>query len=399
MFNKEKSPFSPGSPVPVELFVGRKKQIEEFLRYAHQVTLGKQENVFLEGERGIGKSSLASLLRYVVEEKEQMVCVHAFMGRVDTLEEVVRSTIDQLIKTGKRAGWLDKVKSLFGKYIREVGLYGISLSFKPPLEDLREMVTQFPQVLKGIWETMKEDWKGIFIVLDDINGLIEDTKFANWYKSFADELATAYRDLPVLLTLVSVPGGRDKLTDIQPSLMRIFRVLSIDKLSDDEVREFFFKAFGEVGTEVDDEAMKLMVKYSSGLPILMHEIGDAAFYIDEDSNIDLRDAQRGIIDAAERIGVKYLDPKVYRAIRSERYKSILRKLGEPGAIKRRFHKIEIEKHLTSDEKKVFNNFLQKMQRIGVIEQDKDAGRGSYLFVNELYPVYIRLQSGRMGRER
>lgn len=46
MNNKENSPFTPGSPVPVELFVGRSEQIEELVRYVGQISLGKQENVF-----------------------------------------------------------------------------------------------------------------------------------------------------------------------------------------------------------------------------------------------------------------------------------------------------------------------------------------------------------------
>jgi len=56
---KEDSPFTPGSPVPVELFVGRVDQIKEILKYVNQSASGRQENVFFAGERGIGKSSLA----------------------------------------------------------------------------------------------------------------------------------------------------------------------------------------------------------------------------------------------------------------------------------------------------------------------------------------------------
>ena len=57
----------------------------------------------------------------------------------------------------------------------------------------------------------------------------------------------------------------------------------------------------------------------------MHEIGDSTFWIDTDGKIDADDAFKGVLSAAEKIGQKYLDPKVYKAIRSERYRSILRK--------------------------------------------------------------------------
>jgi len=63
MNNKEYSPFTPGSPVPLDLFVGRSNQIQEVVRYIKQTLSGRQENIFLSGDRGIGKSSFASFIR------------------------------------------------------------------------------------------------------------------------------------------------------------------------------------------------------------------------------------------------------------------------------------------------------------------------------------------------
>lgn len=58
---KDRSPFSPGNPVPIELFVERIGQIEEIRKHVKQVKTGKQESFFLAGERGIGKSSFANI--------------------------------------------------------------------------------------------------------------------------------------------------------------------------------------------------------------------------------------------------------------------------------------------------------------------------------------------------
>jgi hypothetical protein len=110
--------------------------------------------------------------------------------------------------------------------------------------------------------------------------------------------------------------------------------------------------------------------------------------------IDEDDALYGIFTAAEVVGKKYLDPKVYRAIRSERYRSILRKLGETWDFSGSFKKKEVEAKLTQSEKKVFHNFLRKMRELGVIESDLESGRGAYRFVNDLYPVYLMLESER-----
>jgi len=399
MNNKENSPFTPGSPVPVELFVGRAEQITEILRYVKQASSGKQENVFLTGDRGIGKSSLASFLRYLVATKQNVLGIHVFLGGVSTMEEMVRHILDQLLKETKEEVWFEHISQFFGKYIKEVGLFGISVSFNPPEPDLKDLVRNFPEVLNNLLEKIKNEKAGLFIALDDINGLVEKADFANWYKSFVDEVATHYEHFPVFIMLTGLPEKRDILSIRQPSLMRIFRVVDIEKLSDEEVEGFLSTAFEKVGTKVEPEAMELMVRFSSGLPLLMHEIGDATFWADDDTVIDKDDAFAGISNAAEAVGKKYLDPKVYRGIRSERYMSILRKLGETGPISQNFKKKDVEATLTESEKKVFNNFLIKMRELGIIESDLESGRGAYRFVNAIYPVYIWMESARFKEKQ
>jgi len=172
--------------------------------------------------------------------------------------------------------------------------------------------------------------------------------------------------------------------------MRVFRVVEIEKLSDAEVNDFFLRAFKKVNIQVEESAMKTMVKFSSGLPTIMHEIGDAVFWIDNDGIVKDIDVGRGIVAAAENIGKKYLDPLVYRAIRSEKYRSILRKLGD--SAKTRFKKKDIAAKLSAEEMGVFDNFLRVMRDRGVIMVDQEFERGTYKFVNDIYPVYILLEN-------
>ena len=396
MNNKENSPFTPGSPVPVELFVGRSEQIKELIRYVGQISSGKQENVFLVGDRGIGKSSLASYLRYYVDTRKSILGIHVFLGRVSTLEGMVCHIFDQILKETKGQAWFEDIAKFFGKHIREIGLFGISVSFFPPEEDLRELVRKFPEALSNLLKKIKEQKSGLFIALDDINGLVEKEEFANWYKSFVDEVATHYKDFPVFIMLIGLPEKRDTLSRLQPSLMRIFRVVEIEKLSDKEVKDFLSIAFEKVGIKVEPDAMELMVRFSSGLPLLMHEIGDATFWIDTDGVINEKDAIAGVLKAAENVGQKYLDPKVYRAVRSPRYRSILRKLGKR-PLSRNFMKRDVEVRLNEDEKSVFHNFLRRIRELGVIEADVERGPGAYRFVNEIYPIYIWMESERSKR--
>jgi len=393
---KENSPFTPGSPAPLELFVGRVEKIKEILRYVEQAKKGKQENVFLAGERGIGKSSLVSFLRSLVDTKD-VIALHIFLGGVTNLDELVRNIFEQLLKQTSQQKWFSKITGFFGNHIDQVGLFGISLSFNPPKKELNDLVRYFPEALYNVLEKIKDEKKSLFLALDDINGLSKKAEFAHWYKSFVDYVNTHYNNFPVFIMPVGLPEIRDSLSEIQPSLMRIFRVVDIEKLSDKEVKEFFEKAFEKVKINVEDEAMDIMVRYSSGLPILMHEIGDAVFWNDNDGVIDKEDALGGLIDAAENIGRKYLEPKFYRTIRSDRYKSILRKIGEEFST--RFIRKEIESSLNVNEKRVFNNFLRRMRELGIIIPDVEEIQGTYKFVNELYKVYIFLESQQFKKKR
>ncbi len=387
---KEYSPFTPGNPVPKEFFVGREKQINEILRYAKQSTTGKIENVFLSGERGIGKSSLASFLCYYLREEENFLGIHVLLGGVDSLNELARRVFENIYKVSNKKQWFEKISSYFGNYVEKVGIFGIDVTFNPTSKSLSEIVKNFPTALHNITEKIRNDKKALFIILDDINGFCKKPDFANWYKSFVDYVATHQLDFPVFMMLIGLPEIRDMLSVHQPSLSRIFRVIEIEKLDNNEVLEFFKKAFNSVEIKVEKEALQIMVRFSNGLPILLHEIGDAVFWNVTDDIVTEKIAVQGVLEAADRIGKKYLDPKVYRAIRSERYRSILRKIGED--IKTGFHKNDILKKLKEKEQKVFDNFLKRMIDLGIIIKDIETGRGHYKFVNDLYSIYIWLES-------
>lgn len=121
----------------------------------------------------------------------------------------------------------------------------------------------------------------------------------------------------------------------------------------------------------------------------MHEIGDAVYWLVQDNVVSVEDAVDGVFEAAERIGKKYLEPKVYRTIRSERYRSILRKIGSFSPV---FTRKEIVSKLTREEQNVFDNFIKTLRKLGIIEPYMELGRGAYSFVNPIYPVYIHLES-------
>ena len=77
---------------------------------------------------------------------------------------MVKHIFEQLLKETKKESWFDNIKNLFGKYIKQVDIFGISVSFNPPAEDLKELVRNFPEALYEVIEKIKDQKKGLFII-------------------------------------------------------------------------------------------------------------------------------------------------------------------------------------------------------------------------------------------
>jgi len=390
---REYSPFTPGQPVPVEFFVGRRSQVEEVASMVRAASKERFSIGFLSGERGIGKSSLASFVRHLCEYEHQVLGVHVFLGGVSELTEMARRTFDRLLKESVDRPWHQKVRTFLGNHVRKVGLFGVTVGFEAGMRDLEKLVHDFAPSVRRLAQELADTRKGVFLVLDDINGLAASEPFANWLKSLVDEIATSSERFPLCLLLVGLEERRQALVHSQPSLARVFNLVDVKPWSDEECREFYERAFMSINVDIESKALDTITTFAGGLPALAHEIGDAVFRVDEDSRIDERDALLGVATAADVIGRKHLVPQVYDALRSQRYRAILRKLvrefKEP-----RFKRAHVLQRLAKEEERVFDNFLRRMRDLGAIVPDPDRGRGAYCFVNRLHHLYFWMEAER-----
>lgn len=399
MVTKEQSPFSPGKPVPIEYFVGRVREIERITRAMKQASFGRNENVFLTGERGIGKSSLANASLSVAEKIYRFTSVSCDLSTAKNVDEVCRIIFMRFVEKSSELGFLDKAKAVLGKYIKEVqpSFFGVKMNIKFTDEerDLRELRLDFTRTLISFYERMKPDSKGIFLILDNLNGITKIPEFAYFLKGIVDEIASLREQVkfPFLLMLVGIEERMADMQKNQPSLPRIFDVVELTPMSAAESRGFFTKSFSSVGISVDAKAMEAMVKFSSDLPVLLHEIGDAVFWYNKDDIIDEDDAFAGIIGAADSIGKKYLEHQVYEQIRSGIYQAILRKISSNMLIP--IKRKEMLKSMSLTEARSFDNFCRRMKGLGIL---KPGERGEYLFTNRLYAAYFFLEARRAERE-
>ena len=385
----ELSPFRPGQTVPLEFFVGRIAEIERLQSMVKASTQGQFKIGFISGERGIGKSSLASFVRYLSDSSCNTAGCHVYLGGVRELNEMVRTTFDRILKESIDKSWHQQAMAFFGDHVRKVGLFGFSLELNITDKDLPSLSRNFVPSMRHLLDKLSDQKEALLLILDDINGLATSEDFANWLKSTVDEITTSGQEMPLCILVVGLEERRRELISGQPSLARVFELIDISPWSDDEAAEFYQRTFESANAKIEETELNSLVRFTGGLPVLAHEIGDAVWRTAQSLNINAREVSQGISVAAEIIGRKLLEPQIFSAIRSERYRSILRKIaGEPQMY---FRRAELVENLTEKEAKVVDSFLRRMKQLGAIETIADV-KGGYRFPNLLHALYFRLES-------
>lgn len=389
--NKGRSPFYPGQPVPFEFFIGRMTEIGRITRAINQVELGKPQAIFLNGEYGIGKSSLAGFMGRTAEVHNHLLCIHVLLGGAETLEDVATKTVEAVIKSQlHKTTPKEKIGNFLSKYISGPEIFGFGINFESLKADGPNLSHGYLPFLKELLSRFQEDGvKGIMLILDEINGITRNPNFSHFIKTLVDENALSKTPLPLLLMLCGIDERRREMIQQHQPIERIFDIVEIKPMNVPEMTDFFNRTFNSVNMQVNASAMSLLCHYSAGFPKIMHIIGDSVFWLDKDNTIDKDDAFNGILIAAEEIGKKFVDQQIYKMLRSKDYHSIITKLVKE-QFDLSFKKTNIEKGLSETEKKKFNNFLQRMKELTVISSG--AEKGEYIFNSRLVRLYMLLNS-------
>lgn len=396
--SKEQSPFSPGKPVSPSLFMGRQEELTLVDRAIRQAGAGKPQYLFITGERGIGKSSLAGIALELGKREHGFVGVQAQIGAATTLEEACRRIYESLVDQISEKPLIDKAREIFQRYISRVDLFGIGVEFKRDESTRQDLTVHFLSFLaQTVKAVLDSGHRGLLLIADDLNGVTRDPRFAMFLKSTVDQIAlTRMRELPWVLALVGVRERMDDMKEAQPSVGRIFQPIGLTLMDQQAAKTFYERAYSSVGHSWDDAAVDFMSRTVGGYPAMWHELGDAVFWYDDDQHISMRDALEGMVRAAQAVGCKYLKGPLYDELRSNVYRSILRFLAERSARldmgkPLTFTRSEALQQLPPKEARNLDNFINKMRKLDVLRTVR-GHRGQYEFTSFLFEFYVMLQS-------
>ncbi len=228
------------------------------------------------------------------------------MGGARNLDDLATAILEATIRSGALDPKIsEKFKNWLANYIDGVTLFGFRVNTKALKNDAPSFSTPFGMLsfLSELRERLKDTGiKGIFLILDEINGITADPQFSNFIKGLVDANALSKEPLPLLLMLCGVEEQRREMIQRHQPIERIFDVVEITPLNEQEMEEFFKRAFESVQISVKPEAMWFLTHYSAGFPKIMHLVGDKAYWIDKDNIIDESDALNAVITAADDVG-------------------------------------------------------------------------------------------------
>ena len=170
--SEKESLFQPGQPVSPDRFKGREDVIQNILRYFPSVKSGNPQHFFITGKRGMGKTSLANYISDLARNNYSMVTAHIMSDGVHDIDELVVQIIERILNNIRSEKWSEKIFELIGNHIESVGFKGVYIKFKPQEAELKNIKDNLAFYLADLVNDFK-DKDGLFIVIDDINGLSE----------------------------------------------------------------------------------------------------------------------------------------------------------------------------------------------------------------------------------
>ncbi|MBR0271304.1 MAG: hypothetical protein IJQ68_04835 [Methanobrevibacter sp.] len=251
------------------------------------------------------------------------------------------------------------------------------------------MKNNFADFLLNISKSLKEK-NGLFIIIDDINGLSKTSEFPNWYKGLSETIDFSDNFVPVAFTLVSYKENFNKLTTLNPSFSRIFHLIEIDHLNDEDIELFFIENFEKYSIRFENKkALKHMVYYSWGMPLVMQQIGEETFWNVKNDLISEEIVFKSVLNASIELGNKQIS-LILDQIENDEYENILLKLGKHKLIE--FEISDIKEILNDKENEILNEFLLRMEELNILEHVGKKIKERYTFTNRLYFVYFLIKA-------
>ncbi|MDA0735484.1 MAG: ATP-binding protein [Chloroflexi bacterium] len=243
--------FTPASPIDaVSLFRGRSAQIQMLIETVSQIG----QHAIVYGERGVGKTSLVSVLREIVGESvlSTFHFAHVNCDIEDTFTSLWRKIFLELQVDDR-----GRVSAIRQPHLETRTLLADRLGDTISPDDIRRLC----RLVDGHLVVIIDEF-------DQLSGNLDTIRLiANTIKTLSD------RRSEVTLILVGIADTVSQLVTEYESVERNLVQIHMPRMSGDEVELIIREGLTALGFAIDDENLSYVCSIAQGLPASAHRIG------------------------------------------------------------------------------------------------------------------------------
>ena len=340
------NPFQPNSLVTPGMFSGRVNEICSIEQSLFQTKHGNPHHFLIEGERGIGKSSLLYYVDLVSRGRIPAINGPSFnFITISTELSKSRDYYDIIRTLGKELkrviGNEQKIKSAAAEcwdFLTKWEVLGVRFHKSRQEVEPSELLDSFVSAIEQLCSETEGAFDGVLILIDEADAPGEDAELGELLKLLS-EMLTKRQCSNVVIGITGLPILIQKLKASHESSARIFETLVLEPLEPEEriqvIRRGLSVAREKNGfsTDITDDALNLISHLSEGYPHFVQQFAYCAFNEDTDNTIDFADVAEGAYKengALDQLGQKYFNDLFFVRISSDHYRNVLMAMAEHG---------------------------------------------------------------------
>lgn len=272
--------FSPSAPVSRrDLFAGRSQQMEDLVDTVYE----RGQHAVIYGERGVGKTSIATVMTRVFDGHETQLGVRVNCDSSDTYGQLWRKVFEQIESLAPT--FFDPSD---GGAARQV------------LQEVQARDEIVPNDVRRVLARLAETKECVIFIdeFDTLRDAAASRLFADTIKMLSDQL------VPATMVLIGVADDLDELIEEHGSVRRALVQIHMPRMSNDELREIVEQGLGLLNMKCAPQALDRITHLSQGFPHYTHLLAQASARtaIDGDRTVvELKDVGKAIGRVVDRV--------------------------------------------------------------------------------------------------
>jgi hypothetical protein len=272
------NPFRPGAGHMPPYLAGRQQETDEFRRLLKQDVI--LDNLVLTGLRGVGKTVLLDTLKPLAI-RERWAWVGTDLSESSSISEdrlATRLMTDLAVVTSSITIGIEEYLGLGLRPEKK------TVSQKLDYETLLAIYTQTPGlvadklkvVLECVWHYTQHDLHGLIFAYDEAQNLSDHAAKDEFPLSLLLDVFQSIqkKGIRFMLVLVGLPTLFPKLVEARTFAERMFRVVFLDRLSDQDSKDAITKPIedAQCPVKINNNSIQLIIEDSGGYPYFIQFI-------------------------------------------------------------------------------------------------------------------------------